>query len=271
MAAAVGVEGPERRLRVGAGAGAEAVGEAVRKVAQVERGEPSGEVTRQIGGVGLDDRQRVQEARREEIERHDAALGVGARQPVPVQHRAGVALLQAADVDVLVVLDEHRRGLGDHVRSIRTGRLLHRLRADGLADGRRLLALRQLRLLGGLLEGDDLHHLLWGVAEGGQADVGLQRLVRRHGDALHAHRLILRAEEAHVVRARLDVDDVLPVDVGAHGRSAADDLHAGIGNRVAGVAVDDGPGDGSGRLGGGCRVLGVGMTHQRAGVEQGQA
>src|SRR5262249_56682374 len=54
------------------------------------------EVTRQIGRVGLQDRERLDEFCREEIERDHAPRGVGARQPALDQAAAAGALPESS-------------------------------------------------------------------------------------------------------------------------------------------------------------------------------
>jgi hypothetical protein len=123
--------------------------------ARLEDDEAPAELAGQIGRPHLLDRDRLQHPGREQVEGHDAPLGLGRRQRRQVEQRARVAVAEAADehepaVDDREAGDAVERGGGGRVAGLR-----HLLGAEHLGDDRRVAALLQRRVdppdhLGGL-------------------------------------------------------------------------------------------------------------------------
>ena len=127
----------------------------VRQLHRHDLHQAAGELRRAVRRVRLADLHAVDQARREQIERHDLLVRLGRRQHRPGQRRVAVALAQAADEHVLVV-DERQPGDARHRRrGVAVAVLLHLLRADVVGDDRGVLALDELRLRRRRLGTDD--------------------------------------------------------------------------------------------------------------------
>src|SRR5262245_47767614 len=198
------------------------------------------EVTRQIGCVGLQDRERLDEFRREEIERDHAPRGIGAGQPALVQEGAAVALAESADEHEPVVLDGDRGNALHDRGDVLVRRLLDHLRADRLADHGRLLPFHELRGLGGLVRlGRHLDHLDVGRRRG-EADALLGDLIRLHLHARDLYGLVERRRDAELVGAGRELQREVAVHVGLDSLRLTDDLHASLDEGVTGGLVQDG-------------------------------
>ncbi len=244
LRAFVGVEVLKRGLAVAGGREGEPVGELVREIEQVDVGEAAREVAREIRRVRLHDRDRVDELGRKEVERYDALVGIRARQAAALEDRAAVALAQAAHEDELVVLDGDGGHALHHLGGGGVGRLPDRLRGDVVAHHRGLLALDELRRLGGLRSlRDHLDDLDAGLALRLQRHVGGRDLVRLHDDLLEARTLVERREEPDLIGSRGNLHREAAVEIGANLALQADDLDPGLDDGVTGRRVDHLTGD----------------------------
>ena len=114
----------------------------------VDLHQAAGEFRRAIWRVRLAHLHAIEEAGREQIERHHFLVRFGRRQRRARQRCVAVTLAQAADEHILVV-DHRQAGHARHRGGrIGIGVLLHFLRAEVVADDRGRLALDHLRLGG---------------------------------------------------------------------------------------------------------------------------
>ena len=98
--------------------------------------ERAAEVALLIGGEGLRRRDRLDETRREHVERYDALLRLGARHARAVEGARRVALAEAAHEDVLAVLHRDAAHALHRLRRVAVGALRDLLGGDRVDDAR---------------------------------------------------------------------------------------------------------------------------------------
>ena len=221
----------------------ELVGGLGRQLQRDDLDEAARELRRLVGSVGLADLHAVDEAGREQVERHHPAVGLGGGQGRAVQGRVAVALAEAPHEDRLAVDDRHPGHPAHGVGRVRVVVRAHLRPADVVLHRRGAHPQHHLRRRGGALRldggGDDRH--LFGEDVGRQRDL---HLGDRPGDDLDVDELLgvpaERDPDPVPAGRQLEVVAAVEVRIGDVGGADRFDRHAGEGDRVG--LVDDHPG-----------------------------